>query len=155
MRNSSFEGNLEQIHNFLHLLDQIIGKYNLFFFCLIRANCQTFQIPVSLCLCPPPFYWYFFHFPISDKQRQQQQPKSLAMSGQKRGAARLLKCAFCRTNRDKECGQLLMSDSQKVAAHHKCMVRGEHASTTVRMWFNLFNPWQTDNIGWWCDFFLN
>lgn len=49
------------------------------------------------------------------------------MSGQRKGAAaRLPKCAFCRTNRDKECGQLLVSDSQKVAAHHKCMVRGEH-----------------------------
>lgn len=46
------------------------------------------------------------------------------MSGQRKGvAARLPKCAFCRTNRDKECGQLLVSDSQKVAAHHKCMVR--------------------------------
>lgn len=47
------------------------------------------------------------------------------MSGQRKGAAaRLPKCAFCRTNRDKECGQLLVSDGQKVAAHHKCMVRG-------------------------------
>ncbi|XP_035765558.1 PHD finger protein 6-like [Neolamprologus brichardi] len=47
------------------------------------------------------------------------------MSGQRKGAAaaaRLPKCAFCRTNRDKECGQLLVSDSQKVAAHHKCML---------------------------------
>ncbi|XP_053180349.1 PHD finger protein 6 [Scomber japonicus] len=45
------------------------------------------------------------------------------MSGQRKGAAsRLLKCAFCRTNRDKECGQLMLSDSQKVAAHHKCML---------------------------------
>lgn len=52
------------------------------------------------------------------------------MSGQRKGAAaaRLPKCAFCRTNRDKECGQLLMSDSQKVAAHHKCMVRKAHCS---------------------------
>lgn len=51
----------------------------------------------------------------------------LAMSGQRKGAAaRLPKCAFCRTNRDKECGQLLVSDSQKVAAHHKCMVRRAH-----------------------------
>ncbi|XP_035525570.1 PHD finger protein 6 isoform X2 [Morone saxatilis] len=49
--------------------------------------------------------------------------KPLVMSGQRKGAAaRLPKCAFCRTNRDKECGQLLMSDSQKVAAHHKCML---------------------------------
>uniref|UniRef100_A0A3B4UGG7 PHD finger protein 6 n=1 Tax=Seriola dumerili TaxID=41447 RepID=A0A3B4UGG7_SERDU len=47
----------------------------------------------------------------------------MAMSGQRKGAAaRLPKCAFCRTNRDKECGQLLVSDSQKVAAHHKCML---------------------------------
>ncbi|XP_061542282.1 PHD finger protein 6 [Phycodurus eques] len=45
------------------------------------------------------------------------------MSGQRKGAAaRLLKCAFCRTSREKECGQLLVSDSQKVAAHHKCML---------------------------------
>ncbi|XP_061644134.1 PHD finger protein 6 isoform X2 [Phyllopteryx taeniolatus] len=45
------------------------------------------------------------------------------MSGQRKGAAaRLLKCAFCRTSRGKECGQLLVSDSQKVAAHHKCMM---------------------------------
>ncbi|XP_028816148.1 PHD finger protein 6 [Denticeps clupeoides] len=45
------------------------------------------------------------------------------MSGQRKGmAARLRKCAFCRTNRDKECGQLLVSDNQKVAAHHKCML---------------------------------
>ncbi|XP_027864564.1 PHD finger protein 6 isoform X1 [Xiphophorus couchianus] len=45
------------------------------------------------------------------------------MSGQRRGAAaRLPKCAFCKSSRDKECGQLLVSDSQKVAAHHKCML---------------------------------
>ncbi|XP_067103792.1 PHD finger protein 6 isoform X1 [Osmerus mordax] len=45
------------------------------------------------------------------------------MSGQRKGtAARLPKCAFCKTNRDKECGQLLVSDNQKVAAHHKCML---------------------------------
>uniref|UniRef100_A0A3Q2DC98 PHD finger protein 6 n=1 Tax=Cyprinodon variegatus TaxID=28743 RepID=A0A3Q2DC98_CYPVA len=45
----------------------------------------------------------------------------MAMSGRRRGApARLLKCAFCRSNKD--CGQLLLSDSQKVAAHHKCML---------------------------------
>ncbi|KAJ8282790.1 hypothetical protein COCON_G00053090 [Conger conger] len=44
-------------------------------------------------------------------------------SGQRKGAAaRLRKCAFCKTNRDKECGQLLVSDNQKVAAHHKCML---------------------------------
>uniref|UniRef100_A0A3Q2PNC5 PHD finger protein 6 n=1 Tax=Fundulus heteroclitus TaxID=8078 RepID=A0A3Q2PNC5_FUNHE len=42
---------------------------------------------------------------------------------QRRGAAaRQPKCAFCKSNRDKECGQLLLSDSQKVAAHHKCML---------------------------------
>ncbi|CAL8236573.1 unnamed protein product [Boreogadus saida] len=45
------------------------------------------------------------------------------MSVQRKGAAaHLPKCAFCRTNRDKECGQLLLSDNQKVAAHHKCML---------------------------------
>uniref|UniRef100_A0A3P9JDF7 PHD finger protein 6 n=1 Tax=Oryzias latipes TaxID=8090 RepID=A0A3P9JDF7_ORYLA len=45
------------------------------------------------------------------------------MSGQKKGVVtRQQKCAFCRANRDKECGQLLVSDSQKVAAHHKCML---------------------------------
>ncbi len=55
------------------------------------------------------------------------------MSGQRKGAAaRLPKCAFCRTNRDKECGQLLVSDSQKVAAHHKCMVRRAHCSQPLQ-----------------------
>lgn len=45
------------------------------------------------------------------------------MSGARKGAAaRLAKCAFCRTNKDKECGQLLQSENQKVAAHHKCML---------------------------------
>ncbi|GAA6109751.1 PHD finger protein 6 [Tachysurus ichikawai] len=45
------------------------------------------------------------------------------MSGQRKGASlRLRKCAFCRTTREKECGQLLVSDNQKVAAHHKCML---------------------------------
>ncbi|KAJ8396508.1 hypothetical protein AAFF_G00018140 [Aldrovandia affinis] len=45
-------------------------------------------------------------------------------SGQRKGAAaaRMRKCAFCKTNRDKECGQLLVSDNQKVVAHHKCML---------------------------------
>ncbi|KAG7484286.1 hypothetical protein MATL_G00047750 [Megalops atlanticus] len=44
-------------------------------------------------------------------------------SAQKKGAAaRMRKCAFCKSNRDKECGQLLVSDNQKVAAHHKCML---------------------------------
>lgn len=52
--------------------------------------------------------------------------KLLAMSGQRKGASlRLRKCAFCRTTREKECGQLLVSDNQKVAAHHKCMVSGQ------------------------------
>lgn len=60
-----------------------------------------------------------------------------AMSGQRKGAAlRLPKCAFCRTNRDKECGQLLVSDSQKVAAHHKCMVSEERVMNTRA--FNFF-----------------
>ncbi|CAB1336929.1 unnamed protein product [Coregonus sp. 'balchen'] len=45
------------------------------------------------------------------------------MSAQRKGVeAKLQKCAFCRTNQDKECGQLLVSDNQKVAAHHKCML---------------------------------
>lgn len=49
--------------------------------------------------------------------------EALVMSGQRKGASlRLPKCAFCRTNRDKECGQLLLSEGQKVAAHHKCML---------------------------------
>ncbi|XP_005990426.1 PHD finger protein 6 [Latimeria chalumnae] len=43
--------------------------------------------------------------------------------GQKRGSSRQRKCAFCKTaNKDKECGQLLVSENQKVAAHHKCML---------------------------------
>lgn len=54
------------------------------------------------------------------------------MSGQRKGAlARLRKCAFCRTNREKECGQLLVSDNQKVAAHHKCMVSGQSTSNEI------------------------
>nr|XP_033802680.1 PHD finger protein 6 isoform X1 [Geotrypetes seraphini]XP_033802681.1 PHD finger protein 6 isoform X1 [Geotrypetes seraphini]XP_033802682.1 PHD finger protein 6 isoform X1 [Geotrypetes seraphini] len=42
--------------------------------------------------------------------------------GQKKGSSRQRKCGFCRSNRDKECGQLLMSENQKVAAHNKCML---------------------------------
>lgn len=41
---------------------------------------------------------------------------------QKKGSTRQRKCGFCKSNRDKECGQLLISENQKVAAHHKCMV---------------------------------
>lgn len=41
---------------------------------------------------------------------------------QKKGPTRQRKCGFCKSNRDKECGQLLISENQKVAAHHKCMV---------------------------------
>lgn len=75
------------------------------------------------------FFLLFFFFSFSKLDSQTKKP--LAMSGQRKGAAaaaRLPKCAFCRTNRDKECGQLLMSDSQKVAAHHKCMVRKPRCS---------------------------
>ncbi|KAJ8266930.1 hypothetical protein GJAV_G00136310 [Gymnothorax javanicus] len=44
-------------------------------------------------------------------------------SGHRKGTSpRMRKCAFCKTNRDKECGPLLMSNNQKVAAHHKCML---------------------------------
>ncbi|XP_069068595.1 PHD finger protein 6 isoform X1 [Pleurodeles waltl] len=32
------------------------------------------------------------------------------------------KCAFCKSNKDKECGILLTSSNRKVAAHHKCML---------------------------------
>ncbi|CAF94680.1 unnamed protein product, partial [Tetraodon nigroviridis] len=61
------------------------------------------------------------------------------MSGQRKGAgARLPKCAFCRTSRDMECGQLLVSDSQKVAAHHKCMLFSSALVTS---------PSDSDNIG--------
>lgn len=42
--------------------------------------------------------------------------------GQKKGSGRQRKCGFCRSNKDNECGQLLMSENLKVAAHHKCMV---------------------------------
>ncbi|XP_063280822.1 PHD finger protein 6-like isoform X1 [Prinia subflava] len=42
--------------------------------------------------------------------------------GQKKVSSRQRKCGFCRSNRDNECGQLLMSENQKVAAHHKCML---------------------------------
>uniref|UniRef100_A0A8D0WIP4 Hypoxanthine phosphoribosyltransferase 1 n=2 Tax=Sus scrofa TaxID=9823 RepID=A0A8D0WIP4_PIG len=41
---------------------------------------------------------------------------------QKKGPTRQRKCGFCKSNRDKECGQLLISENQKVAAHHKCML---------------------------------
>lgn len=41
---------------------------------------------------------------------------------QKKGSTRQRKCGFCKSNRDKECGQLLISENQKVAAHHKCML---------------------------------
>ncbi|MEE6496651.1 hypothetical protein FKM82_002451 [Ascaphus truei] len=42
--------------------------------------------------------------------------------GQKKGSSRQRKCGLCRSNREKECGQLLMSSNQKVAAHHRCML---------------------------------
>lgn len=42
--------------------------------------------------------------------------------GQKKGPRRQRKCGFCRSNKEDECGQLLLSENQKVAAHHKCMV---------------------------------
>lgn len=45
--------------------------------------------------------------------------------GQKKVSSRQRKCGFCRSNKDNECGQLLMSENQKVAAHHKCMVSGQ------------------------------
>ncbi|KAF7648987.1 hypothetical protein LDENG_00148700 [Lucifuga dentata] len=61
------------------------------------------------------------------------------MSGQRKGAAaRQPKCAFCRTSRGKECGQLLVSDGQKVAAHHKCMLFSSALVTS---------PSDGDNIG--------
>ncbi|XP_053330176.1 PHD finger protein 6 [Spea bombifrons] len=43
-------------------------------------------------------------------------------TGQKKGSLRQRKCGFCRSNREKECGQLLMSNNLKVAAHHRCML---------------------------------
>ncbi|XP_071979963.1 PHD finger protein 6 [Engystomops pustulosus] len=43
-------------------------------------------------------------------------------SGQKKGSLRQRKCGFCRSNREKECGQLLVSSNQKVAAHHRCLL---------------------------------
>ncbi|NXP49164.1 PHF6 protein, partial [Heliornis fulica] len=43
-------------------------------------------------------------------------------AGQKKVSSRQRKCGFCRSNKDNECGQLLMSENQKVAAHHKCML---------------------------------
>uniref|UniRef100_A0A8C5PSG3 PHD finger protein 6 n=1 Tax=Leptobrachium leishanense TaxID=445787 RepID=A0A8C5PSG3_9ANUR len=42
--------------------------------------------------------------------------------GQKKGSLRQRKCGFCRSNQEKECGQLLMSNNLKVAAHHRCML---------------------------------
>ncbi|XP_027726104.1 PHD finger protein 6-like isoform X3 [Vombatus ursinus] len=43
-------------------------------------------------------------------------------SGQKKGYSRLHRCGFCKSSRDKECGQLLISEDQKVVAHQKCML---------------------------------
>ncbi|ETE63633.1 PHD finger protein 6 [Ophiophagus hannah] len=42
--------------------------------------------------------------------------------GQKKGPRRQRKCGFCRSNKEDECGQLMLSENQKVAAHHKCML---------------------------------
>ncbi|XP_051824276.1 PHD finger protein 6-like isoform X2 [Antechinus flavipes] len=44
------------------------------------------------------------------------------MSSLKKRYSRLHRCGFCKSSRDKECGQLLISENQKVAAHHKCML---------------------------------
>ncbi|XP_036596585.1 PHD finger protein 6-like [Trichosurus vulpecula] len=41
---------------------------------------------------------------------------------QKKAYSRLHRCGFCKSNKDKECGQLLISENQKVVAHHKCML---------------------------------
>ncbi|CAI9549405.1 unnamed protein product [Staurois parvus] len=45
-----------------------------------------------------------------------------ASAAQKKGSLRQRKCGFCRSNREKECGQLLVSSNQKVAAHHRCLL---------------------------------
>ncbi|KAM9326485.1 PHD finger protein 6 [Gastrophryne carolinensis] len=45
-----------------------------------------------------------------------------ASTRQKKGSLRQHKCGFCRSNREKECGQLLVSNNQKVAAHHRCLL---------------------------------
>ncbi|KAM8965235.1 PHD finger protein 6-like isoform 2-T3 [Sarcophilus harrisii] len=44
------------------------------------------------------------------------------MSSLKKRYSRLHRCGFCKSSRDKECGQLLISENQKIAAHHKCML---------------------------------
>ncbi|XP_069749703.1 PHD finger protein 6 isoform X3 [Narcine bancroftii] len=44
-----------------------------------------------------------------------------AESKGKRRGSRLPKCAFCKLNKEEHCGQLLISQSQKMAAHHRCM----------------------------------
>ncbi|XP_077348933.1 PHD finger protein 6 isoform X2 [Lithobates pipiens] len=43
-------------------------------------------------------------------------------SAQKKGSLRQRKCGFCRSNREKECGQLMVSSNLKVAAHHRCLL---------------------------------
>ncbi|NP_001088235.1 PHD finger protein 6 L homeolog [Xenopus laevis] len=44
-------------------------------------------------------------------------------TGQRKGSSHQQhKCGFCRSNREKECGHLLISSNQKVAAHHRCML---------------------------------
>lgn len=40
----------------------------------------------------------------------------------KRRGSRQPKCAFCKLNKEEHCGQLLIAQSQKMAAHHRCMV---------------------------------
>lgn len=126
-----------------------------FFFCLIRAKCQTFQIPVSLCLCPPPFYWYFFFiFPFQTNNdnnnqslrpcldRREEPPGCLNVPSAEPTGTRSVASYWCPTARR---WQLTTS---------AWWGENTHQPLFFRMWFNLFNPWQTDNIGWWCDFFF-
>ncbi|XP_055500069.1 LOW QUALITY PROTEIN: PHD finger protein 6 [Leucoraja erinacea] len=40
----------------------------------------------------------------------------------KRRGSRQPKCAFCKLNKEEHCGQLLIAQSQKMAAHHRCML---------------------------------
>ncbi|XP_038630266.1 PHD finger protein 6 isoform X1 [Scyliorhinus canicula] len=45
-----------------------------------------------------------------------------ADSKAKKRGSRQPKCAFCKVNKEEHCGQLLIAQSQKMAAHHKCLL---------------------------------
>ncbi|KAG2464409.1 PHF6 protein, partial [Polypterus senegalus] len=81
------------------------------------------------------------HYSSIKNEMVERVTRTLNMSSsavQRKSAARLRKCAFCRTNKDKECGQLLVSDNQKLAAHQKCLLFSSALVTA---------PTDSENIG--------